>query len=85
MVFKKYYASPYTYLILKMKISDEWAEQLPLLARVADMKNVEELIKTPLAWRLLTEQQAIDKQRQENIEAQKRVDKYWKWHNGENP
>jgi hypothetical protein len=30
MVFKKYYASPHSYLLLKIRISDEWAEQLPL-------------------------------------------------------
>jgi hypothetical protein len=85
MAFKKYYASPHTYLILKIKISDEWAEQLPLLAQAAEMKNVEELIKTLLAWRLLTEQSRIDKQRQENTEAQKRADEYWAWRNRKDP
>jgi hypothetical protein len=85
MVFKKYYASPFTHLILKIKISDEWAEQLPLLCQVAEMKNMEDLIKTLLAWRLLTEQERIDKQRQENIEAQKRVDEYWAWRNRKDP
>ena len=84
MVFKKYPASPHSYLLLKIKISDEWVEQLGLLVQVADLRNMEELVKTLLAWRLLTEQEAINKQRQENIEAQKRVDEYWKWKNQEN-
>ena len=85
MVFKKYPASPHVYLLLKIRISDEWAEQLDLLVQVAGLRDVEELVKTLLAWRLLTEQDAINRQRQENIETQKRVDEYWKWKNRENP
>jgi hypothetical protein len=85
MVFKKCPASPHVYLLLNILIGDEWAEQLDLLVQVAGLRNVEEIVKTLLAWRLLTEQDTINRQRQENIEAQKRVDEYWKWKNRENP
>ncbi len=79
MTFKKYYASPHSYLFLKIRIPDEWVEQLPLLAQAVGMKDVEELVKTLLAWQLLIEQEAINKQKAENIDAQNRADEYWAW------
>lgn len=83
MAFKKYYASPHSYLILKIKIDDEWVEQLPLLAQVTEMNDVEELVKTLLSWQLLQEQEAIIQQRQRNIEAERRAEEYWRWKDGQ--
>ncbi|MFH1063950.1 MAG: hypothetical protein V1729_02625 [Candidatus Woesearchaeota archaeon] len=79
MVVKRYYASPFCYLCLKIKMDLEWAEQLELLVQISGLQDIDELVKTLLAWRLLTEQDAIHKQKQKNLESHKTDDDYWRY------
>jgi len=42
---------------------------------------MDEYLKTILAWKLLTQKTAIDKQREKNIQLEKEVREYWEWKN----
>lgn len=60
-----------------------WVEQIKLLVQISGFKNTEEYIKTLLAWKLLTEQEAIGKQRRQNLKEEKEAEEYWKWRYGD--
>ena len=74
---KTYSGSKYCYLLLRIKIPEEWREQLELLVGISELKNMDEYIKTFLAWRLLTNKEAIKKRREELIQREKEEREYW--------
>ncbi|MFH1669135.1 MAG: hypothetical protein ABIA62_04365 [Candidatus Woesearchaeota archaeon] len=78
---KTYMGSKFCYLLLKIRIPEEWTEQLELLVQISGLKNMDEYIKTILAWKLLTQTKAIEKQRKKNIQEEKEIREYWEWKN----
>ena len=78
---KTYSGSKFSYLLLRIRIPEEWREQLELLVEISGLKNMDEYIKTLLAWKLLTQKEAIDKQRERNIKLEKEIKEYWEWRN----
>ena len=78
---KTYMGSKFCYLLLKIRIPEEWREQLELLVQISGLKNMDEYLKTILAWKLLTQKEAINKQREKNIQEEKEVEEYWAYKN----
>ena len=78
MKIKRYSNSDGCFLLMKIKIPFEWVDQLELLVQISGLRKIEEYVKTLFAWKLITEKRAIEKQRQTNIEEQKRSDEYWR-------
>ena len=79
MKIKTYPGSKYSYLRLKIRVPQEWLEQLEILVEISGLKNMDHYVKTLLAWRLLTQQKAIKSQREKNIEEEKRMQEYWEY------
>ncbi len=74
---KTYLGSKFSYLLLKIQIPEEWREQLEILVQTSGLKNMDEYIKTILAWKLLTQKKVIDRQREINIQNEKEDREYW--------
>lgn len=83
MKIRRWTTSEHCFALLKIRMEYVWVEQLELLVQISGLKNIEELIKTLLAWKLLTEKDNIEKQRQQNIKEEKEAEEYWKWKLGD--
>jgi len=76
---RRWQNSEHCFLHLKIKIPYVWVEQLELLVEISGIKNIEELIKTWMGWRLMLEKKNIQKQKEDNVRIEKEIEEYWNY------
>lgn len=76
-------ASPYCWLTFRIRVPYGYVEKLRLLCELYKYRTVEKFVTELVTGRVEAEEDLIEKQKQIEIEEDKRVKEYWKWKTGE--